>query len=73
VVAGDNAAAGDLAKIVFNKAFGAAPEVFLTPVGKDSAGLPVYIDGAAPDGFMLGTTAAPQPGKTYTYNYHVLQ
>jgi len=73
VTAGDGATAGDLAKVTFAKAFGADPEVFIMAVGRDSAELPLYVDHATTTDFTLGTTTTPQAGKTYVYNYHVLQ
>jgi hypothetical protein len=74
IVAGSDPGADNLAKIIFNKAYGKAPEVALTPVGKGSAKLQAYIDGATTSAFMVGAAGdVPVAGQTYTFNYHTLQ
>jgi hypothetical protein len=74
IVAGSDPGADNLAKIIFNKVYGKAPEVVLTPVGKGSAKLQAYIDGTTTSTFMIGAAGdVPVAGKTYTFNYHTLQ
>ena len=70
---GDQATADDLVKIMFNKAFGAAPRIVLTPVGKDSALVNGYVDQATANDFMVGVSQAPTSGKVYTFNYQIMQ
>ncbi len=73
LVIGDNPASGNLLKLVFTKQFTAAPRIVLTPVGKDSAALLPYVESPTANDFILGSNIVPQTGKTYTFNYHVLQ
>jgi hypothetical protein len=74
ITAGTGATSDDLAKVIFSTAYGKAPEVVLTPVGKVSAKLQAYVDGATAASFMLGAGGdAPAAGQTYTFNYHTLQ
>jgi hypothetical protein len=65
--------ADDILKIVFNKAYSAAPRVVLTPVGRDSAQAGGYVDQTQPDSFMIGITNAAANGKTYVFNYQIMQ
>jgi hypothetical protein len=73
LVAGDDATADHLLKVVFAKAFAEAPQVVITPVGKEGAYLGAYVDGISQGEFFLGATNQPQSQKTYVFNYHVMQ
>lgn len=73
VVAGSDPGADALAKLIFNKPFANAPQIVITPVGKESAGLNAYIDSPSATDFILGVTAIPQAAHTYRYTYHIMQ
>ncbi len=59
--------------LTFANPFGSAPRIVLTPVGKQSAALLPYVDSPTAQGFSLGVSIGLQTGKTYSFNYHVLQ
>jgi len=69
------AANGKLATITFSTAFGAAPNVTLTPAEANSATLQSYIDNAtiATTTFDLDTGTTPASSTTHKWFYHVIQ
>lgn len=69
------AAPGTMATINFSTAFGAAPNITLTPAGAAAAGLGVYIDDAtlASGSFKIGASTTPTDATTYKWYYHALQ
>ncbi len=65
--------ADDIIKILFDKAYGGAPRIVLTPVGKDSAQAGGYVDQTQPDSFTIGIANVTANGKTYVFNYQIMQ
>ena len=69
------ASVGKLAGVTFATAYGAAPQVTLTPALANSATLQSYIDSAtiATTTFDLNTGTTPTSTTTYKWFYHVIQ
>jgi parallel beta-helix repeat protein len=75
VKAGANGLADILASVTFDKPFDSKPRIMLTPANQDSAQLGAYYDAstATINGFDIKVSTAPQAGKTYIFNYFVVQ
>ncbi len=69
---GTSPSAGTLATITFISAYGAAPNVVLTPKGNAAATLQ-YNYGSSTTSFTLNSGTAPAASTTYTYSYMVMQ
>lgn len=69
------AAPGTLATVTFATAFGAAPNVTLTPGGSNALSLGAYVDDstASMTTFDIGTNTTPADATTYRWNYLVTQ
>jgi Carbohydrate binding domain len=72
---GGTCTAGDLATIAFSSAYGAAPDVTLTPESATSGALIPYVDGSSlsAGSFAVGASNTPAPSTTYSWNYLVVQ
>ncbi|GAC1603610.1 MAG: hypothetical protein NVS3B29_08400 [Candidatus Saccharimonadales bacterium] len=75
ITAGANAcaASGILAAVTFSKAFAGSPRIILTPTGPDAPKLQYGVGSTSSTGFELESQTAAHPGRTYTYNYFVIQ
>jgi hypothetical protein len=73
VTTGTGSASGTLATITFASAYGATPNIELTPVGNTSATIEYSVGTVNSNNFTLGTANAPADGNTYNYAYHVEQ
>ncbi len=69
---GTSPSAGTLATITFISAYGAAPNVVLTPKGNAAATLQ-YNYGSSTTSFTLNSGTAPAASTAYTYSYMVMQ
>jgi hypothetical protein len=63
---------GDIAKLVFGKAYDKPPQVNLTPGNIDAAALRVW-SGTSTDYLTISSIDAPTPNTSYTYYYFVRQ
>jgi hypothetical protein len=64
---------GTLATISFAGAYGAVPNVVMTPVGNSSATIQYSVNTVSSTNFTLGSANAPTGGTSYMYAYHVEQ
>ncbi len=64
---------GDLVKVLFSKAYGAAPRVIISPVGENAADLRTYLGVADPVFFTWSSKTIPEPDTPYSFNYWVVQ
>jgi hypothetical protein len=72
-LSGTNPTSGDLASLVFAKAFGTTPHILITPNNSASAKLLTYPDNQSVSGFSLGVIGNPVPQATYQFEYLVVQ
>ncbi len=64
---------GDLAKIVFAKAYLTIPHILIAPSDAATAGFIAYPGNRALDGFTLSIKTAPAPKSTYSFEYFITQ
>ncbi|HXY18036.1 MAG TPA: hypothetical protein VEH48_01290, partial [Candidatus Nitrosopolaris sp.] len=69
---GDNASAGELLTVNFNKPFDNAPNIFLSPTNQAAAGLKYYITSTT-TGFKITVTDPLTAGTTMNFSYWVVQ
>jgi len=72
VANGTDPSIGDLLTLTFNKAYGRAVQVSLTPANPAAADMHYFVQGDA-DKFTLSSTTAPAKAQTYSFTYFVRQ
>lgn len=75
VTAGKNGVADALATITFAKPFDTTPRIVLSAANRASVDVGVYYDASSTSttGFDLRVASAPQAGRTYVFNYYIVQ
>jgi hypothetical protein len=73
ITTGSAPSAGDLAKILFSRTYGAAPHIVLSPSNGPASGLRFYKGTATTTDFMFDASDAPAPNTTYTFDYFIAQ
>lgn len=73
VTTGSAPAAGDLARLVFNQAYGATPRVVMSPSNEAASDLSYYKGAITTTGVMLSTKAVPAANTTYSFDYYIAQ
>ena len=63
---------GELAKVLFVDEYSKAPRVVITPVGAEASSLRFFVD-QKQDSFVLGSSTDPEQGKTYRFNYFIVE
>ncbi len=71
LTAGDQAMAGKVLTVKFNKAYDNPPKVLLTAASESAAQTPYYVQ-STKDGFSLVFINTPIPGTNFHYNYWVV-
>lgn len=69
---GNTTAAGILASVTFNVAYGGNPHVVISPVGINGAGLGYYVTNRTATGFSIGTTTAPPVNSNFAFDYIIV-
>ncbi len=65
--------AGDMVTITFNKAYGKAPHILLTPADGKSAPMLVYPSNVSTTGFTVSLANIPLPNTSYSFEYFIVQ
>ncbi len=73
ITTGSAPSAGDLAKILFSRTYGAAPHIVLSPSNDKAAGLHFYKGSTSATDFMFDAQDAPAANTTYTFDYFIAQ
>lgn len=73
IVTGAQPNKGDLVKIIFNKAYGAAPRIVLSPSNDDAASLIFYKGATTTENSILKAKDIPVANKTYQYDYVIVE
>jgi cytoskeletal protein CcmA (bactofilin family) len=73
VTTSDGPTAGDLANIVFSKAYGAVPHIIISGQDGKSAASFMYPASKSQTGFDLQMDNPPQANTTYTFDYFIVQ
>jgi hypothetical protein len=75
IVTGNNASAGELAKITFAEPFSSKPRVVLTPANRVSARINAYYNAETANANWVSIYADkdPQPNTVYTFTYFVVE
>lgn len=69
---GSSPAAGLFASITFAHAFSGTPHVIITPVGSAAGSISYYVNRTS-SGFSIGCSTAPPAGKSFAFDYFVVQ
>ncbi len=73
ITTGSNPAAGELAKILFAKHYGAKPRVVLSPANEAASELRYFKGTTTIDDFMLNAKDVPGANTTFEYDYIIAQ
>ena len=69
---GSGTSPGILASVSFTRSYGSTPHVILTPVGANAGAVDYYVTRTS-GGFSIGTASTPPSGRSYTFDYFVVQ
>lgn len=69
---GSSPAAGLFISVTFVHAFSSTPHVIITPVGSAAGSIDYYVNRSS-SGFLVGTSSAPPAGKSFAFDYFVIQ
>ncbi|MDL2342505.1 MAG: hypothetical protein QFB87_05525, partial [Patescibacteria group bacterium] len=73
ITTGANPTAGELAKLAFTKAYGAAPRIVLSPSNDNASDMRYFKGASDANGFMFNAKSVPAPNTTYTFDYFIAQ
>jgi hypothetical protein len=69
ITTGTNPTPGDIAQLIFNKAYAEAPKVLISPANDNASLMHFYRGTTTSTGFMLDFTDIPAANTTYQYDY----